>query len=374
MKLILESKMNTIRVLHIVGKMDRAGAETMLMNLYRNIDRSVIQFDFITFTYEKGDYDDEILALGGRIFPIIANNPVKRMVELTNFLKKHSEYQIVHAHQLLANAFHLLAAKRAGVKKLISHAHSTSNGKTGLLNKIYEKFTLKIIRKISTHKLACGELAAKYLYGDDDKVWIIPNAVNILEMQAVADKSKNYISDRLGGRGIKIIQVGRVYKIKNQEFSLKIAEKLKERNINFTLYIVGQGPLESSLKQEIQTKLLSNNVKMLGIRSDITELMASADFMIMPSLHEGFPVVLVESQTVGLPALVSDRVSAEVDLGLGLVHFLPISSTKEWVDYLEKPNSKNLSNDTIFQKVQEAGFDVIKNSNSLLKFYKECSR
>lgn len=366
--------MKKIRVLHIVGKMDRAGAETMLMNLYRNIDRSAIQFDFITFTYEKGDYDDEILALGGRIFPIIANNPVKRMVELTNFLKKHSEYQIVHAHQLLANAFHLLAAKRAGVKKLISHAHSTSNGKTGLLNKIYEKFTLKIIRKISTHKLACGELAAKYLYGDDDKVWIIPNAVNILEMQAVADKSKNYISDKVGGNGLKIIQVGRIYKIKNQEFSLKIAEELKKRNIDFTLYIVGQGPLESSLKQEIQTKLLSNNVKMLGIRSDITELMASADFMIMPSLHEGFPVVLIESQTVGLHALVSDRVSAEVDLGLGLVHFLPISSTKEWVDYLEKPNSKNLSNDTIFQKVQEAGFDVIKNSNSLLKFYKECSR
>lgn len=366
--------MTCIRVLHIVGKMDRAGAETMLMNLYRHIDRTQVQFDFVTFTTDQGDYDEEILALGGKIFPIIASNSIERMFKLTSFLKQHSEYQIVHAHQLLGNAFHLLAAKRAGVRNLISHAHSTSNGKTGLLNKIYEKFTLTIIRKISTHKLACGELAAKYLYGDDDKVWIIPNAVNILEMQAVADKSKNYISDRLEGRGIKIIQVGRIYKIKNQEFSLKIAEELKKRNIDFTLYIIGQGPLESSLKQEIQTKLLSNNVKMLGIRSDITELMASADFMIMPSLHEGFPVVLVESQTVGLHALVSNRVSTEVDLGLGLVHFLPISSTKEWADYLEKPNPKNLSNDTISQKVQVAGFDVIKNSNSLLKFYKECSK
>lgn len=374
MKSILEIRMNPIRVLHIVGKMDRAGAETMLMNLYRHIDRTQIQFDFITFTQEKGDYDNEILALGGRVFPILAKNPIDRMLKLNRFLSKHSEYQIVHAHMLLSNAFHLLAAKRARVKNLISHAHSTSNGKTGLLNKIYEKFTLTVIRKISTHKLACGELAAKYLYGDDDnKVWIIPNAVNILEMQALADKSKNYISDRLGGRGIKIIQVGRIYKIKNQEFSLKIAEELKKRNIDFTLYIVGQGPLESSLKQEIQTRLLSNNVKILGIRSDITELMASADFMIMPSLHEGFPVVLVESQTVGLHALVSDRVSKEVDLGLGLVHFLPISSTKEWVDYLEKPNPKNLSNDTISEKVQTAGFDVIENSNSLLNFYKECS-
>lgn len=364
--------MNSIRVLHIVGKMDRAGAETMLMNLYRHIDRTKVQFDFITFTHEKGDYDDEILTLGGRIFPIIAKNPIERMLKLTNFLKEHSEYQAVHAHKLLSNAFHLLAAKRAGVKNLISHAHSTSNGKAGLLNKIYEKFTLTIIRRISTHKLACGELAAKYLYGNDDKIWIIPNAVNILGMQTIADKSKNYITDRLKGTGLKIIHVGRIYKVKNQHFSLEIAEELKNRNIDFTLYIIGQGPLEASINQEIQNKSLSKNVKMLGIRSDITELMASADFMIMPSLHEGFPVVLVESQTVGLHALVSNRVSGEVDLDLGLVHFLPITSVKDWADYLEKSPTQILSNDTISQKIQAAGFDVTENANRLLKFYKAC--
>lgn len=114
--------------------------------------------------------------------------------------------------------------------------------------------------------------------------------------------------------------------------------------------------------------------KMLGIRSDITELMASADFMIMPSLHEGFPVVLVESQAVGLHTLVSDRVSAEVDFGLGLIHFLSITSEKEWVDYLETPTKSPLSNDIICQKIQEAGFDVIENANSLLSFYKTCSQ
>ncbi|WP_017401299.1 glycosyltransferase [Acinetobacter radioresistens] len=354
--------------------MDRAGAETMLMNLYRHIDRTQVQFDFITFTPDKGDYDDEILALGGRIFPILANNPIERMLKLTAFLKEHSEYQIVHAHQLLSNALHLLAAKRAGVKNLISHAHSTSNGKTGFINKIYEKIALITIRRISTHKFACGKLAAKYLYGNDKHIWIIPNSVNILGMQIIAEKSKSYIEDKLQGSGLKIIQVGRIYNIKNQHFSLKIAEELKNRNIEFTLYIVGQGPLESYIKQEIQNKSLSKNVKMLGIRSDITELMASADFMIMPSLHEGFPVVLVESQAVGLHTLVSDRVSAEVDFGLGLIHFFSITSEKEWVDYLEKPTKSPLSNDIIYQKIQEAGFDVIENANSLLSFYKTCSQ
>lgn len=366
--------MSCIRVLHIVGKMDRAGAETMLMNLYRNIDREQVQFDFITFTTDQGDYDEEILALGGKIFPIIANNSIERMFKLTSFLKQHSEYQIIHAHQLLNNAFHLLAAKQAGIPHRIAHSHNTSNGKMGVMKKIYEKWALKIINKTVTSKIACGELAAKYLFGSTTDVMILPNSVNCQQMVEKAKENRNFISENFNEEGLKIIQVGRLNTVKNHKFSLKIAEELKKRNIDFTLYIIGQGPLESSLKQEIQTKLLSNNVKMLGIRSDITELMASADFMIMPSLHEGFPVVLVESQVVGLHTLVSDRVSAEVDFGLGLIHFLSITSEKEWVDYLETPTKSPLSNDIICQKIQEAGFDVIENANSLLSFYKTCSQ
>ena len=114
-----------IRVLHIIGKMDRAGAETMLMNLYRNIDRSEIQFDFVTFTNQEGDYDAEIIRLGGRIIPILASNPINRMLKLQKFLKQNPEYRIVHAHMLLINAFHLLAAKVASIKNRIFYSHST---------------------------------------------------------------------------------------------------------------------------------------------------------------------------------------------------------------------------------------------------------
>ena len=361
-----------IRVLHIVGKMDRAGAETMLMNLYRNIDRTQIQFDFITFTTDQGDYDEEILALGGRVFPIVAKNPIERMFKLTSFLKQHSEYRIVHAHMLLSNAFHLMAAKKADVPYRIAHSHNTSNGKMGIIKKAYKKWALKIISKTATYKMACGELAAKYLFESTDNVMILPNSVNCNQMIEKAEKNRNYISQNFNDDSLKIIQVGRLNIVENHQFTLKIAEELNQRKINYTLYIIGQGPLESSLKQEIQNKSLSNNIKMLGVRSDITELMASADFMIMPSLHEGFPVVLVESQTVGLPALISNKISKEVDLGLGLVHFLPINSTKEWADYLEQPNHKSLSANIIYQKIKLSGFDVIENSNKLLDFYKAC--
>ncbi|WP_201529333.1 glycosyltransferase [Psychrobacter frigidicola] len=136
--------MSLQRVLHVVGKMDRAGAETMLMNLYRHINRTQIQFDFITFTSETGDYDAEIKELGGRIIPVLANNPIKRMLKFQQFLKTHPEYEIVHAHMLLSNAFHLLAAKDAGIKHRISHSHNTSNGQSNPFKKVYEKIVFNI--------------------------------------------------------------------------------------------------------------------------------------------------------------------------------------------------------------------------------------
>lgn len=357
------------RILHVIGKMDRAGAETMLMNLYRNIDRSQIQFDFITFTKEVGDYDAEIIEMGGKIIPILASNPVYRMLELAQFLKQNQEYKIVHAHTLLSNAFHLIAAKKAGVKHRISHSHSTSNGHSSFVKKIYEKWALITNRQVATYKIACGKLAAEYLFGTKDNVLLLPNAVDISEMTGIAECSRDYMKHQFKDDGLKLIQVGRLNEIKNHKFSLKIAKELKKRKIEFTLYLVGQGPLESKLKQQVEESLLSHNVKFLGVRNDIAQLMAGADFMIMPSLHEGFPVVLVESQTVGLTAIVSNQVSKEVDLGLGSVDFLPINFVEGWVDRILKPKIISVSDINIAEVLKNQGFDVAENANQLTEIY-----
>lgn len=358
------------RVLHIVGKMDRAGAETMLMNLYRHIDRDKIQFDFITFTNEAGDYDAEIIELGGRIIPVIANNPIERMLKLQRFLKQSPEYNIVHAHMSLSNAFHLLAAKGAGVKHRISHSHNTSNGQSSVVKKLYEKWALITNRKLATQKIACGGLAAEYLFGSKKDVWLLPNAVDVRKMIEVADKSRNYISQKFDDNGLKIIQVGRLNNVKNHQFSVKIAQELKRRKVDFTLYIVGQGPLEDELKKKVRVLSLENSVKFLGVRTDIAELMASADYMIMPSLHEGFPVVLVESQATGLVSIVSDKVSDEVDLGLGLIDFLAIDSADAWADRLLLSQKLTLTDDKIVKALESKGFDAATNAKELTELYK----
>lgn len=367
--------MQSKRVLHIIGKMDRAGAETMLMNLYRQIDRDKIQFDFITFTKDKGDYDDEIIGLGGKIIPIIANNPVSRMIKLTIFLINHPEYQIVHTHMLLNNAFHLLAAKKAGVKHRISHSHSTSNGKTGLVNKTYEKWSLLINRNLSTHKIACGKLAANYLFGSTKDVLILPNAVDVDEIIKTSEVSRNYIEENFShtnkNLGLKVVQVGRLSKVKNHDFTLDIAKELKKRQVTFTILIIGQGTLEDRLKSKVIEDGLENHVLFLGVRSDITELMASADYMIMPSLHEGFPVVLVEAQTVGLTSIISDEISPEVDLGLDLVEFFSLTNIKSWADRLMLPKTSSIDIKRIKSTLKTHGFDVKANANTLSSLYSQ---
>lgn len=362
-----------MRILHIIGKMDRAGAETMLMNLYRHMDRDKIQFDFMTFTDEVGDYDSEIEELGGKIIPIIANNPIKRMIKIRNFLVKQPEYEIVHAHMLLGNALHLIAAKKAGIKNLISHSHNTSNGNSSTLKKLYEKWSLKVNRNLPTYKIACNELSAMYLFGSTNNVLILPNAIDLEKVSNEASSLNNYFIKNFKDNGLKIIQVGRLNEVKNHKFSIRIAEELRNRNVDFTIYIIGQGNLLSNLKSEVQNKLLDDYVKFLGVRENICELMSSADFMIMPSLYEGFPVVLVESQAVGLVTIVSDKVALDVDLGLDLIEFLPILSPVEWADRLLEQKSHNYSKLDIKNKLRSSGFDVSTNAKVLSKTYMQLS-
>lgn len=357
------------RILHIIGKMDRAGAETMLMNLYRHIDRSKIQFDFVTFTTDKGDYDDEIIAMGGKIIPILANDSFSRMFKLQKFLKTNPEYQIIHSHVLLNNAFHLIAAKSAGIKHRISHSHNTSNGGGSKLKELYEIWAKKTIQKLATYRIACGAEAAQYLYGTADDVLVLNNAIDLKKYADIAATQKNYWDNVLPHKGVKLIQVGRLTEVKNHGFSLKIAKALKQQGFEFTFFIVGQGALEGKIRDLINDYGLSEDVHLLGVRDDVPELMAGADLMLMPSLHEGFPVVLVESQAVGLPSLISTDISKEVDLGLDLIKFLPLEQLDIWIDEIKTHQAKKLDIQSNSTSLSDKGFDVVTNTNRLLDIY-----
>lgn len=363
-----------IRILQITGRMNRGGAETMIMNLYRALDRDQYQFDFVSFSDGPGDYDEEIRLLGGRIHVISGKSPLARMRQLENFLRSHVEYRIVHCHTLLSNAFHLWAAKRANVPVRIAHSHSTNdNSKKALMSMIYKIWAISAISKNATHFLACGVEASNFLFPGRKNVSVIPNSIDVQHFANIAKENKDYLRKefQLNDNTLVILQLGRLNQVKNHSFSIQVARSLKKYGVDFRMFFAGQGDLRESLEIQVKREGLTEEVIFLGLRTDVPQLLAGTDVMIMPSLHEGFPVVLVESQAAGTPALISDRISSEVDLNVGLVDFVPLDSEPEmWVEKIVAiKGNERISDSERINVIVEKGFDIHQNTKNLEVLY-----
>jgi len=359
-----------VRILHIVGRMDRAGAETMIMNLYREMDRSQYQFDFAYFTNDRCDFDDEIEALGGRIIRLKGGNPVQRFWSLFKALRA-GEWSIVQSHMLFSIGLNLLAARLAGVPVRIAHSHSTSDANSSsAVGRMYQRAMRWLMSWVPTRYVACGTAAAEYLFPGQPNVEIIPNAVDI-DRFAQADGSGSRRELAIPDGCITILQVGRLMPVKNHTWSVDVAAALRELGVNFRMLFVGAGPDKAGLETKVAELGLGENVKLLGLREDIAELMAAADVMLMPSLHEGFPVVLVESQAAGLPAVISNAISPEVNLGLGLVEFVGLDEGAGlWADRIMK--AVNLSPPAVelrYKLLEQAGFSSKSGAEKLAGLY-----
>ena len=316
----------TTRVLHIVGRMDRAGAETMLMNYYRSIDRDRLQFDFLVYTDDVCDYDAEIESLGGRIIRISEHaNWLSRTASIFRTLRA-GNWSAVHSHTNFSSIFPLFAAFLAGIPVRVAHAHATEIETSSLAKNTYQSLAPPLIRGLATHKVACGERAAGLLFAASDRVSILPNAVEapafMLDRRAASEEIRAELDIRSGTR--ILLQVARLDPVKNQLFLVEVAAALKRRGHDFVMLLAGRGELEPAILDAVERAGLQHWVRLLGVRSDVPRLLNAADAFVLPSFFEGFPVVLVEAQAAGLPCIVSDRVSDEVDLGMGLVSFRAI--------------------------------------------------
>lgn len=342
-----EQELTPCRVLHIIGRMDRAGAETMLMNIYRELDRSRFQFDFLYFTEERCDYDDEIKALGGKIYRIPGRRAILRSIKLWRLLSI-KKWSIVHSHTLFSSGLHLSVARIAAVRNRVAHAHSTQDANsTSTVGRAYQRLMLNLISWGATSRVACGRAAAQYLFPGRTDIVIVPNAIDI-DRFAAASGARVRAEFGLADDCLTILHVGRLVPVKNQSLSLQIAAVLHERGINFRMLFAGTGADQRMIQHEIETRDLRESVTLIGLRSDIDELMAAADVLLLPSLYEGFPVVLVESQASGLPAVVSDTISSEVNLGLSLIVTVDLQTTAQrWADALSRASRCEIPNESI---------------------------
>jgi glycosyltransferase EpsF len=356
--------------------MDRAGAETMIMNLYRVIDKNKIQFDFLYFTSKKCDFDEEIESLGGKIYRILESNPLSRMLATKNLLLKNTQWETVHAHNLFSNAFHMYAAHKARVKQRISHAHSNDTQNSNkILNSIYQYISRKVQSKYATEFLACTPEAGKFLFPNKRNVQVLKNSIDSEYFVKIGEENKDYLRKQfnINDSALVLLQIGRLNPIKNHQFSLKIANELKNKNIKFKLFFAGKGGLLRQLEEQVKGLNLENEIVFLGLRTDVANLLAGSDLMLMPSLYEGFGVVLLEAQAIGIPSLISHTIPSDADIGIDLIYVKSLKESAEiWANRIIEILKENveIEKGKRLLKLREFGYDHHISAQVLFELYK----
>lgn len=304
------------KILHVVTIMNRAGLETFIMNMFNEIDRDQFSFDFLVTHSEHGDYDDEINQLGGKIYklgtsyhPIPHIEPLIKSFRLYKFLKSHKEYQIVHFHNSHAysSVLQVFPAVLAGVKGIIVHSHNSFAPHPQI-----NKFFRPVLNLFNIQRLACSELAAKWLFGCKYKqAKIIKNGIDTFKFQYNAKDRFRLRSELSLEEYPVVLHIGRFNYQKNHKYLLNVFYELLKLQPDAKLLLVGQGELEDEINNEINCLGLQDSVKLLGVRSDIPELLSASDLFLFPSLFEGLSVVLIEAQANGIPILTTNNIAHE---------------------------------------------------------------
>lgn len=360
----MKSKGKQKKLLCIVGSLDAGGAETFLMKLYRNLDRSKYQMDFFCMTLDKGFYEDEIEDLGGKVFHSIpkSENLMKAAITLTRVIRDHEYKYVMRVSQHSLATFDLIVAKLAGAKVLIQRSSNTNtNGKIGkILHSIFR--ILPII--VPDIKLAPSTEAAQYTFGKKSirvgKVTLIKNAIDIKEFMfnpIIRNKVRKEM--KIDGK-LVVGNIGRFSNQKNHSFLLDIFKEIYLQNSNSVLVLVGKGELEKSIKEKITSLDLSENVIFTGVRSDIPNILMAMDVFVFPSIYEGMPNTVIEAQATGLPCLISDEITKEAQI-TDMVQFLPLTlSADNWAEAAQNINKagNKIDRKSINKKLYENGYDI----------------
>lgn len=365
--------MEKIKILQYTGAMNRGGAETLLMNIYRNIDRSKFEFHFITHSKEKSDYDEEIMQLGGKIIYLDKpnlSNLKKFRYQFKEVTIKNGPYAAIHTHVQLFNGIVLKAAEHSKINVRISHAHLNGDyNKKNALRKLYVNFSKYLINKYSTDKLSCSYESGKYLY-ESENFTLVNNAIDINQFKF--DKKSNKLKEELNlDKDCKIItHIGTFKEAKNHEFIINVFKEINNLNKEYKLVLVGRGELQEKIMEMVKLLSIENEVFFLGVREDINNILQCSNVFFMPSILEGLPVALVEAQAAGVRCVISNNIPKDCDMGLNLINSLSLDDNiLEWVNTIINLNSVDIKFDERKRKIVESGYDLKNNIEFLGKLY-----
>lgn len=364
-----------IRILHVIGSLDMGGSQMFVLNLYNNMDRSKIQFDFVVREGKNYFLEDKVRELGGKIYKLPAlgfTNYLTYVSTWKQFFKEYPEYKIIHGHVRSTAAIYLRIAKSFG-RKTISHSHSTHNtqGFSALVKAVLQ-FP---IRFTADYFFACSLAAGEWLFGKkitkQSNFFVIPNAIDTAKF-AYNPAIRSEMRRKLNIENNFVVgHVGRLDIPKNHTFLLKIFAHVYRKNPQARLILLGDGPLKHKLIAQAQELHIDSAVIFCG-NQDASAYYQAMDVFVFPSIYEGLPVSLVEVQTSGLPCIIADHITPEVDLEIGLITRLSLNlSPDKWAEKVL--TYRQMKRQSGQPAASQKGFDIAALSSRIETFYtQEC--
>lgn len=375
--------MEPVRVLHVLGGTSLGGAESRIMDLYRHIDRSRVQFDFLVHSDEQPRkpqfYDGEIEEMGGHIYVLPKMklyNYIAYRKAIVKFFQAHHEFVAVHGHMTSTAGIYLPIAKKYGIPRTIAHARSAG------VDKGLKGFATRILRLGLAGKaedcFACSKEAAISVFGqkayDRGRVTLFPNAIDSDKFAFNRELRESIRGELKLEDKFVVGHVGRFHYSKNHEYLIRVfaafCEKCRQQGEpEAMLLLLGEGALMEQTKELCRELGVEKNAIFAGNHGNVEAYYNAMDFFCFPSRFEGLPGTVVEAQVSGLPCLVSDRVTGEVGITKLVCYESIDESPERWVDIMLEKAMHMDERRSYAKEIAEAGFDVKKQAQKLQEYY-----
>lgn len=354
-----------LRVLQVGMTRNLGGIETYLIEQFRHLDKSKIDYDFVNITGEYSIcYEDEILASGSKIFKVVSRhkNPLLHYWQWFNILLQNKGvYDVIVLNtNSLEYVFPLVLGKVFGIPVRVIHSHNSGfENKQGLARRLLVGMNKKLLAWSANLRFACSQFAGQWMF-KDNPYYVIYNAIDIHKYDAdliVREETRNALGLHTE---LTLLHVGRFSYQKNHSFLLDIFKEVHSIQPDSVLLLVGDTTEESEFLTEVKRKIkaygLENVVRLLGRRDDVNKIMQASDVLVMPSFFEGLTVVGIEAQASDLPLLLSDTVTKELGL-LPSTQFISLEAgPTAWAEAIV--NSKQHNRQSRYEELKAAGYDI----------------
>ena len=369
-----------VKVLYFIDRMLRGGIQTFVIENMKHMDKNKIQIDYLLLDDGvKYELEDTLKEMGSNVYKL-KGVWLRKPTDYFNYFKKideffsqHNDYKVVHLHSSSKNFYILKSAKKYGIPVRIAHSHNIGFQSNNKIQIMIGNLCKPLLKKYATDYFACAYLAGEWLFGKkavkDGKVRVIHNAVEYEKFKFNEEKRME-IRNRLNINDKLVIgNVGRFSEQKNHEFLIEIFSEIHKKNKMSTLMLIGKGEKEVLIRKKVRNLGLENDLIFMGFCNNVNELMWAMDIFLMPSLHEGLPVVGIEAQATGLPCFMSKYVITDEVKITELVKFIDLKqSSKEWAK--EILNSDLNRKDTKAE-LEQAGYLIMDTAKELENFYRK---